>query len=309
MCDTVPTTTEARGSVVSPSNTCKFYMIRLNTADTVPNVPDLLEDICEQYALQKEQAGQEHWQIVINLITKKRRDTMRRWLQKNLALTDKKLNFPRGAYCEPVKSWVSSVNYCLKNDNTVIEGTRIEFNLTKEDKQKWDKSMIEFPPLYDWQQKVVDIVKQPADDRKIIHVKEKYCAGKSLLGLYLVCKHNAIAVDGEEQHILSIIKGCSNTVKIVVIDQSADQKRVCWSAVEKIKNRYFASHFGTKGTGMVVLRHKCHVVVFSNNRLEDDIKKSKIDKNRFISIFDNDDSSDSDIDPDDIVRRINFVVN
>lgn len=262
-----------------------FFMVRLNKCSTVPvnEIKRNLKDFAEKYVFQLELGsnGIEHWQMFLKFKQKKRRKQVRLWLQNNLALENVTFNFPNGSYCEISKSWLRAKNYCCKEDTRIGEiysqGLVIKQQYT-------------FPELYTWQRKIVDEIKKEADDRKIIHVNKTYCSGKSLLGKFLIVNYDALIVDGKETHILSLVAGKPD-VKLIVMDCAADNKPVAFGAVEKIKNGYFASHFGTKGTKMVLLENKVHIIIFSNNTLEKDLKKSKsnIDKNRFIRFTDEDD--------------------
>lgn len=267
----------------SPPDTervCFFYCVRLNCSDVqLDNLLDFLDEFTSHYAFQKEKGenGIEHYQIMFKLLTKKRRSLVRKLLND---IADNELHFPNGSYCEPARSFLSSKNYCLKDK------TRIEGPWTKGFKKKkiWN-----FPRLYDWQQEIVDqVTKNEADDRTIIYVNKNYKAGKSVLSKYLVVKHDALIVDGNENHILALVAGKPDA-KIVVVDGSADNKRIAWSAIEKIKNGCFASHFGTKGTKMVLLDNNVHIIVFSNNKLEKELKNRRIDKERFKIYKDDDD--------------------
>jgi hypothetical protein len=276
------------GRVGSQARLSYFYMVRVNKSDTVPvsEIIDNLKEISEKYVFQLERGstGIEHYQLMLKLKTKKRRETLRNWLNENLFLntgTHKKYNFPNGAYCEVVKSWIKAANYCCKEDTRVGEVYSHNIFLKKK---------MVFPELYDWQKKVVKEIEKGADDRSIIHVNKNYCSGKSMLGKYLIVNYDALIVDGKETHILALVAGRPD-VKIIVMDCAADNSPVAWSAIEKIKNGYFASHFGTKGTKMILLEHKVHIIIFSNNSLEKDLKKRKIDKNRFIKFTDADDEA------------------
>lgn len=248
-----------------------FYMVRLNKCSTVPvnEIESYLKDFTEKYIFQLELGdnGIEHYQIFLKFSQKKRRNQVRTWLQNNLAKDDEVFQFPNGSYCEIVKSWIKASNYCCKEETRV--GGVYTHNIVL-------KNTIVFPELYAWQKKIVDEVLKKADDRKIIHVNKTYCAGKSLLGRYLIIKHDALIVDGNENHILALVAGKPD-VKVIVMDCAADNKPVAFGAVEKIKNGYFASHFGTKGTKMVLLNQVqigegVHIIIFSNNSLEKDLK-------------------------------------
>lgn len=262
-----------------------FYMIRVNKCDTVPlsEIISNLKDISEKFVFQLEKGsnGIEHYQLMLKLKTKKRRETLRNWLNTNLCLENHNYNFPNGSYCEIVKSWLKAANYCCKEETRV--GEVYSHNILV-------KKKYTFPELYAWQKKIVDEILKEADDRKIIHVNKTYCSGKSLLGKFLIVNHDALIVDGKETHILALVAGKPD-VKVIVMDCAADNSPVAWSAIEKIKNGYFASHFGTKGTKMVLLEHKVHIIIFSNNSLEKDLKRRKIDKNRFIRFCDEDDEA------------------
>lgn len=261
-----------------------FYMVRVNKCDTVPisEIIRNLKEISEKYVFQLERGsnGIEHYQLMLKLKTKKRRETLRNWLKANLCLENHNYNWPNGAYCEVVKSWIKAANYCCKEDTRIGEVYSHNIMLKKKFK---------FHELYKWQLEIVKEINKEADDRKIIHVNKNYCSGKSYLGKYLICNHDALIVDGKESHILALVAGKPD-VKLVVMDCAADNSPVAWSAIEKIKNGYFASHFGTKGTKMILLENNVHIIIFSNNSLEKDLKRRKIDKDRFIKFTDNDEA-------------------
>lgn len=263
---------------------CFFYMIRLNVQEVqeITILKNFFDLYCSSYVFQKERGsnGIEHYQCMVKLNTKARRSRIRMLLQQKLAIEGKVLQFPNGSYCEPCKSWLKSKDYCMKSDTRI--GSIYFKNLDLIEKQEFT-----FPELYDWQQEIVEIVKTEPNDRNIIYVNKNYRAGKSLLCKYLIVKHDALIVDGNENHILALVAGKPD-VRVVVIDCAADNKRLCWAAVEKIKNGFFASHFGTKGTKMILLKNKVHVIVFSNNKLEKELKNRRIDRERFLTFTDED---------------------
>lgn len=272
------------GQVGYQARNSYFYMVRLNESSTVPlsEIIRYLKDSTEKYIFQLEKGdnGIKHYQIFLKYKQKKRREQVRTMLQNNLAKEGEVFNFPNGSYCEISKSWLKAANYCCK-ENTRI-GEIQSYNI-------FIKKTMVFPELYEWQKKIVKEIEKEADDRMIIHVNKTYCSGKSLLGKYLIVNNDALIVDGKETHILALVAGKPD-VKLIVMDCAADNSPVAWSAIEKIKNGYFASHFGTKGTKMILLEHKVHIIIFSNNTLEKDLKRRKIDKNRFIKFTDDDDT-------------------
>lgn len=119
-----------------------------------------------------------------------------------------------------------------------------------------------------WQQSVIDMVEQPADDRTIVWVYDPVGGkGKSRLGFHLIMSHGAMILNGR---VLDMVYGfAKNPTKIVIFDitrTQTDCMKHLYSFAETLKNGYA---FSSKYEGGMVTFDKPHVIFFSNSKPED----------------------------------------
>jgi len=112
-----------------------------------------------------------------------------------------------------------------------------------------------------WQQKVIDMVEQPADDRSIVYVVDTVGnVGKSRLAKYLVRNHRAVMLEGRVQDMAYAYEG----EPIVVFDVSrtaAENVQHLYTMAEKLKNGML---FSSKYESRVRLFDPPHVIFFAN---------------------------------------------
>lgn len=166
-------------------------------------------------------------------------------------------------------SRLDNIKYCTK-DNTNIKG-----NL------KYDKPLKTIKDLYQWQQEIVDIIKQEADDRTIRwYYDEVGNKGKSALVKYLVVNHDALLVSGKGSDVKYMVlkfkesKGYSPELILYDIPREC-QQYVSYTAIEEVKNGCFAS---TKYECEMVVMNSPHIICFSNWHPETD----KMSEDRWI---------------------------
>lgn len=225
------------------------------------------------FQLEKGDGGVEHYQGYLKLKKKKRK----KMIQKKLLEHFKELKFPKCDYLEVSRQVNNSKRYCMKDD-TRLSGPwhcgikDIDFRVLKP-----------LPALsQDWQKEVFEYCKKEPKPREICYVNKKYGCGKSLLCNHLIREQDALVVDGSSKHILAVFynENRKREIKIVVVDESADTKKTPFGAIEKLKNGFFCSAFGTEALGMCQFNIP-HVIIFSNKHLEANIKNCKIDIERF----------------------------
>ncbi|AXQ66011.1 MAG: putative replication-associated protein [Circoviridae sp.] len=122
--------------------------------------------------------------------------------------------------------------------------------------------IIDYVNLYPYQKYLADYFEGEPDDREMLWVFGTVNFGKTSLCKYLSHHFGAITVGGEDRHVLAQVMDASQEADIIVPLAYGDSM-VSFSALEKIKDGYFSSHFGTKANGMVFRPH-CHVLVMSN---------------------------------------------
>lgn len=115
--------------------------------------------------------------------------------------------------------------------------------------------------LRPWQQVLVDLVTQPADDRTIHWVYDpKGSAGKSTIAKVLCANHGAILLSGKYADMFHAYDG----QKIIVVDisRSTPDQYINYGAIEKLKDGHFFS--GKYESRQYLRPYNAHVIVFSN---------------------------------------------
>lgn len=167
-----------------------------------------------------------------------------------------KSEFPKW-HIEVCKNLNQAVAYCSKAD------TRVEGPWYKGFKIKKDLKTI--TNLYKWQEQIINILKEDADDRKIYWLVDKDGnLGKTALCKYICNKYNAIYVSGKATDIkFGITKHLEEIeLDIVLLDfpRSLEQY-VSFDAIESVKNGIF---FSSKYESGMVMFNSPHVFCFSN---------------------------------------------
>lgn len=160
---------------------------------------------------------------------------------------------------KPQKMWKA---YCMKDGDFVAN-------------HPVPKPLI-VPEIHGWQTKVVDMITEAPDCRKITWIYEREGnRGKSSLTKYLCMKHNALLLSGKagdmKYGIASYIeKNDGITPEIIIIDvprSSVEDGKffISYSAIEEIKNGCF---FNTKYESGMVIMNCPHILVFANEAPE-----------------------------------------
>lgn len=140
-------------------------------------------------------------------------------------------------------------------------------------------------PLFPYQEQIIKKLKEEPNDREILWIFGDYSIGKTQIAKYLVANKIAFGpLEGDKRHILSVV--AQNTSEIAFIlyltaDESEYTKHSFFDCIEKIKDGFFMSHFGTDNTKPVIMNSP-HILVFANEG--PDYNKTNMDKERF-SIF------------------------
>lgn len=135
-------------------------------------------------------------------------------------------------------------------------------------------------PTYDWQKKILEMIKSEPDDRTINWYWEaEGGVGKSAFTKYLCAKHGAICVGGKSNDVkYGIIKYHENKKKypkIIILDvPRTNLDYICYEAIESIKNGCF---FCGKYESDMVLMNSPHMIIFANRPPD----KSKLSLDRW----------------------------
>lgn len=219
-----------------------------------------LKDLCNKYIWGEEygKSGKTpHIQGAFILKSKMRAKTLEQF-------------FSNGVTLRKLKNWDCAWKYCQK------EGHHIQSSETL------IKPLKIISNLRPYQTKIIDLLNKEPDDRTILWVVGTYGIGKTQLCKYLV--HNKIAfgpLEGDKRHILSVIAENQNEncyIIYLTADESKYQKRALFDCIEKIKDGFFMSHFGTDGT-KPVLMNSSHILVVANK--PPNLNRTNMDKERF----------------------------
>lgn len=126
--------------------------------------------------------------------------------------------------------------------------------------------------LREWQQKIVDIINGPADDRTIYWVHDsKGGKGKTFFAKYLACNYGAFYTRPGKSSDIICLYDCQ---KLVVYDipRTCDEQYHNYGLIEQIKDGMM---FSGKFTPLVKVRKEpVHLVVMSNDYCSDDVFSS-----------------------------------
>ena len=120
--------------------------------------------------------------------------------------------------------------------------------------------------LYPYQEKIIDIISGPPDERKIHWFYErKGNVGKSALAKHMAMNYNAIILDGKNSDIKCGIADWVEThgsVDVCILDITrSDAGYVSYKSLEHIKNGCF---YNTKYVSRMCLFNTPHLIVFAN---------------------------------------------
>jgi hypothetical protein len=131
--------------------------------------------------------------------------------------------------------------------------------------------------LYPWQLEVEKYALSEPDDRSVLFVSGEFASGKTQLAKYLVNKYDFISgpLEGGLRHILCVVADDKDKETWIINLTGKESNQLSggdtidlWTALEKIKDGFFMSHFGTKGTFPVSFNSP-NVIVFSNSSQEE----------------------------------------
>lgn len=184
-----------------------------------------------------------------------------------------KKKFPR-AHIEKAKgSKDENFVYCSKDGDYV---SNIKCKTSRNIKLLNKYKDVKWKP---WQQNVIDILENKADDRTINWFWEHTgCVGKSFLAKYIVLKYGAIIADGKKDNIFNQINVAlenDKDIKVVLLDVPRyNMEYINYGCLEQIKNGML---YSGKYEGGVCLFDHPHLIVFANERPDE----SKMSKDRW----------------------------
>nr|UOF83117.1 rep protein [Cressdnaviricota sp.] len=239
---------------LSPQDSpCKRWCFTFNnyTESEYENIVQLLNS--SKYIIGKEvgENGTPHLQGYVNFETKTRLTAL------------KKIN--NKIHWEKCKgSEEDNIKYCSKDGK-----------YTTNFKIKKPLKILSDDKLYNWQKKVIEIIKEEPDDRKIYWFwEEKGCAGKTTFCKYLTSKYGAVPIEGKKNDILYCAAEFESDIYVMDIERSMEDY-VSYGAIEKIKNGYYMC---AKYESKPIVRNSPHVLIFAN--FEPDV--SALSKDRWI---------------------------
>lgn len=148
-----------------------------------------------------------------------------------------------------------NIKYCSKDNDYMIFGdikVRIprSLNILKEEQ------------LRPFQRDVAQVFSNPPHDRDMFWYYGDVNLGKTDIAKY--CSHHfgVIPLGGESRHMLSQVFKADSDVDFIIPLAYGDSM-VSFGTLEKIKDGYFASAFGTECNGAVI-RPKCSILVLAN---------------------------------------------
>ncbi len=204
-----------------------------------------------RYCIQEEigKEGTPHLQGVIVFSRRKRLATLHQ-------------AFPK-VHWEKCRDLQAAKIYCTKLDSQ------------KEDGKQWIKGFhipkpvtdpLEDKDLHDWQKEILEMVRGPADDRKVYwYWSSEGNIGKTVLCKHMVLKEDALVVGGKFKDAYYAIAQCiqkKKDVNIVCFALSRSQgNKVSYIAIEGIKDGMF---FSPKYESGMCVYNPPHVLVFAN---------------------------------------------
>lgn len=194
--------------------------------------------------------GQNHYQGVFHIEDRKRVNSIRPFFEDEYPT----LMFPDIDYLRVSRVVKAAERYVMKEE-TRIDGPW-EFGMPQTLK------LIKDDMLYKWQKEIIEIIKEEPDNRSIYWFWGGYGIGKTQFCKYLSAKYGAIPLEGEKRHIFAVVMK-NQTCKLFIMPLCKDDDKPSYRAIEKVKDGYFMSHFGTENTGPVVMNSP-HIIIFAN---------------------------------------------
>lgn len=122
--------------------------------------------------------------------------------------------------------------------------------------------------LYPWQHDIIDIIKQPPDDRKIHWYWGDTNIGKTTFCKYLSHHYGAIPLSGKSSDMKNGVlqykekTGDLPTFVIIPLPKTYNLDYLSYEGIEQIKDMYF---YSGKYEGGVVVGNSPHILIFANN--------------------------------------------
>lgn len=215
----------------------------------IDGLDGLFQEICSDWIFQEEigKLGTPHLQGAIRL-------------KKAMRYTE--FSPDRRIHWEPQGS-LNNAQYCCKEDETKKEGGRICFGGNY--KPKVELKILKQFQLFEWQNKLIEIIKSEPDDRTVHwYWSSEGNLGKSSFAKYLVATINATpAVSGKYSDIINLIyKTNMDNCRCIVFDIPRNHgNKVSYSAIESIKNGMIVN---TKYETGSKLFNSPHVIILAN---------------------------------------------
>lgn len=128
--------------------------------------------------------------------------------------------------------------------------------------------------LYEWQKKIIALIKTEADDRTIHWYWEPNGnIGKTTFCKYLSAVHGAVPIEGKKNDILYCASEFESDIYLFDFERSMEDY-ISYGAIEKIKNGYYMC---SKYESKPIIRNCPHIIIFAN--FEPEI--SKLSKDRW----------------------------
>lgn len=225
---------------------CWFFTFNNYEEHHIGDLEIKFREICSKYIFETEvgESGTPHLQGTIWLKTRMR------WEQFNL---------PRQIHWEKTRNEEAAANYCAKEGVRVFKwGFPHELKLIQE--------------LRPFQRDLVEISKQPPNDRKILYIWDPPGdKGKTQLVKYMVAKHNALfCTGGRYEDMAYIISSAHKAGRdlnapwtfILNVPRDVDSDHISYKALEAIKDGLLTS---PKYESTSLVFNSPHVWVLSNS--------------------------------------------
>lgn len=234
--------------------------------DTLDTLISRLDLECEKYlfSLEKGKSGYLHYQGTILFKNARYREAVKKLFDKTVHL-------------EPTRAKKGeNLTYCAKPETHVAGPWTKGYKVPKE-----VKDPLEGKVPYTWQKKVLEVIRDEPDDRKIYWFWEpEGNTGKSALCKHLCLKEEALCLDGKvgdiKYGIARWIEEKGEGPRILVLDFARTREgTISYQGLEDIKNGCF---YSTKYESGMVMYNTPHVFCFANFPPEE----HKMSKDRWV---------------------------
>lgn len=230
---------------ISPS---KHWCFTLNnyTKSNIDTFLNISSSIVPRYVFQEEtgENGTKHLQGYLCFQTKRRPHSV---------ISNKRIHW------ENTKNIQAAIAYCQKEDTRTGEIYRRGIDPPYE---------LELPEIYEWEQEIIDILKNEPDNRSIYWFHEPNgCAGKTTFSKWLFIHYErCIVLSGKsadmKNGIIKYKETNHNLPKIILINIPRSQLDfVSYTGLEEIKDMFF---YSGKYEGGMVCGPSPHVFIFAN---------------------------------------------